>query len=438
MQEEDAAPRRVPHYRVQDLKRKESTMGFNPLDEKGIPLEKQVRNWSELNVEPYKPLEVHPYTRTRIILMNGAEVEATLFLHQFNRHTADPDLKQHLAMARRMEQQQQKAVNWLIPGGESVLEVTLGYEQVAVDLTAWLARTEPDPYVKAALDFALIEDFDHLYRYANLYDMQGHDTQRVIGEYTEVMPGRPTIAEHRHPFDSVNKHVDNKKAKMLTKLHIMTIVPAEQQTMNFYMNVGNRYTDPLARGLFLEIGQIEEQHVSHYECLADPTASWFERWVMHDYTECYLYYSCMESETDPRVKKMWEHMLEMEIGQLHGSIKQMQKHERRDAREMFPDEFPELVIFQSNKEYVRKIVEQQVNLTAKGTDFVPVGSLPADFRFFEYNRRVNSGTVNTQEVIREHVEAKGQDYRLTTEGEHPVEELRDRQAPSDTVARTPK
>jgi hypothetical protein len=32
---------------------KEMTMDFNPLEEKGRPLEKQVINWDELNVKPY-------------------------------------------------------------------------------------------------------------------------------------------------------------------------------------------------------------------------------------------------------------------------------------------------------------------------------------------------------------------------------------------------
>ena len=54
-------------------------------------------------------------------------------------------------------------------------------------------------------------------------------------------------------------------------LNALTIVSSEQQTMNFYMNVGNRPEDPLARALYLEIAQIEEQHVSHYESILDPT-----------------------------------------------------------------------------------------------------------------------------------------------------------------------
>ena len=93
-------------------------MSFNPLSERGIPLEKQLRNWSELNVKPYDKDAVHPFTRCRVILMNGIEVEAAMFSHQFARHTRNLDLKRMLAMTRRVEQQQQKAVNWLTPAQE--------------------------------------------------------------------------------------------------------------------------------------------------------------------------------------------------------------------------------------------------------------------------------------------------------------------------------
>lgn len=43
-----------------------------------------------------------------------------------------------------------------------------------------------------------------------------------------------------------------------------------------------------------EIAQIEEQHVSHYESLLDPGASWLEREVMHQYNGCWLYWSFMQ------------------------------------------------------------------------------------------------------------------------------------------------
>jgi hypothetical protein len=253
-------------------------MGFNPLTEKGIPLEKQLRNWSELNVQPYDKEQVDPYTRTRVIAMNGIEVESIIFSHQFARHTDNPEIKRALAMTRRIEQQQQKAVNWLTPGDETTLENTIAYEQVAVDLTAYVARTEPDPYLKQVYDFGLLEDFDHLYRYANLLDLlEGKKAERITRGLTEIMPGRPTIDEHRHPFDDIRAHYDKHTVDPLSRLHALTIMSAEQQTMNFYMNMGNRYVEPIARALYLEIGMIEEQHVTQYESLLDPLESWFQQ-----------------------------------------------------------------------------------------------------------------------------------------------------------------
>ena len=106
-------------------------------------------------------------------------------------------------MLRRSEQQQQKRIDWLSPTNETARK-TISYEQVAVDLTAWLAMHEPNPYVKATLDFILLEDFDHLYRYANLLDMDdnipAHD---IVKKYVEIMPGGP---RSRTPASSRYSH----------------------------------------------------------------------------------------------------------------------------------------------------------------------------------------------------------------------------------------
>ncbi len=407
-------------------KPKQTQQTFNPFAEKGTPVEKQIHSWREMSPTPYDKNEVHPYTRTRVILMNGIEVEAALAKHQFARHTDDLELKQQVALTRRLEQQQQKMVNWLIPGDETPLEVTLGYEQVAVDLTAWLARTEPDPYVKAALDFALLEDFDHLYRYANLYELtEGKDASDIVGELTEITPGRPTFVEHRHPVDSVRRPYDDKTADPLTKLHVLTIVSGEQQTMNFYMNVGPQAKSTLGGGLYAEIAMIEEQHVSHYETLADPTVSWFDRLVLHEYNECYLYYSCMASEVDPRLKGFWEEHLAEEVEHLRLARDLMKEHEKKDPAEMFPKSLPELTIFQPNKDYVREVLATQVGLTADETEFVPFAEMTHRDRYEMWQQAVNRDTVPSQEVILENIRKNGRDYRLETEGPNPVPALRE-------------
>lgn len=67
-------------------------MAFNPPEQRGVSLDQQLRSQRELNVKPIVPDHCDPYTRCRIITMHGI------------------------------------------------------YDQVAVDLTARVARMEPDPY----------------------------------------------------------------------------------------------------------------------------------------------------------------------------------------------------------------------------------------------------------------------------------------------------
>ena len=136
-------------------------------------------------------------------------------------------------MVRRVEQQQQKMISYLKPIDENPLETTIAYEQLAVDLTVNLALMEPNLYVKKALDFALLEDFDHLYRFSDLLEMeQGVKGERLVGGYTEIMPGRPTISEHRYPFDDIRRAIKNEKSDPLTRLHSGIITATDLETMN--------------------------------------------------------------------------------------------------------------------------------------------------------------------------------------------------------------
>jgi hypothetical protein len=399
---------------------------MNPLEERGIPVEEQFRSWSELDVDPYDKYDVDPYTRARVILMNGIEVESIMFSHQFARHTDNLDIKWALALSRRIDQQQQKVVNGLNPGDQSPLETTIGYEQVAVDLTAWLAQHEPDPMLKQALDFALLEDFDHLYRYADLYDMlHGKDAAELTKHLTEITPGRPTYAHHRHPYDEVRGHYSTHTVDPLSRLHVMTIVAGEQQTMNFYMNHGTDYIEPIARGLYAEIAMVEEQHVSHYESLLDPLDSWLKQLVFHEYNEVYLYWSMLEQETDRRIRQIWELHCNMEIGQLRAACELLRRFEGVEPEEILPPALPNTpVTFRSNKEYVRGILETQYDLRTDGLIYVPIDDLPDNHRYFKFQETVNAGGNPSEQIVDEDRQARGLEYRDETDGDNPIIDLR--------------
>lgn len=399
---------------------------FSPLQHKGIPIEEQPRAWSDLVTRPFARQEIHPYSRARALLVNSVELEAVTFSHQMARNTLDPEVRRRLGWLRRIEAQQQKAVSALLPGDDSALSVTLGYEQAAVDLTAFIAQAEPDPYLRQVYDFALIEDFDHLYRYANLYQLlEGHRAEEVCGDLTEIMPGRPTCFEHRDPCDEVRRPLTVLAAHPQSVLNALTLVATAQQAMNFYMAVGPRHQEPIARALYAEIAMVEEQHVTHYESILDPTASWLQNLVLHQWHECWVYWSAAAEEPEPQARQLYETCLAMEIEQLRLACDLMCTVEKRDPESILPlPAFTTPLSFRESKSYVRQVLARQTDLTAKLSDFVPVSTLPGDDRYFVYQRCVNGDWSPSEAVIRQNAAASGAEYRLETDGPHPVPGLR--------------
>ena len=413
---------------------------MNPFNEKPRSIEKSLQNWSQMYPRPYNKREVDPYTKCRIILMNGTEFEANWFSHQFARHTNDNDLRRDLALTRMVEKEQQLKNSLLKPKDESILEHTISYEQLAVDLTSELAKREPDCNVKNSLDFALLEDFDHLYRYANLLEMeQGIYAEWLVGRYTEIMPGRPTISHHRFPIDNVKRSIDAKNSDVQTVLNTMIITAAEQQTMNYYMNVTNFACSDIGRRLYQEIALVEEEHVTQYESLMDPNATWLEMLLWHEYCECYLYWSCYMTETDPYIKTLWEENLSFEIAHLHKAVELLKKYENKDYTEVIPNgDFPAPISLHENIDYVRRILGDTVQFTNYREDYVKVGDLPNDVDFFRYQRQINPNVLEVPShiIIEDFIRRHGLDYRYQV-APSPIPELRNRREDNTSVGRKP-
>ena len=81
---------------------------MNPFEAKSKDVEDCFMDWKQMYPKPYDKNNVSPYTKTRIILMNGTEFESNWFLHQFARNCNDNDLRRVIALVRNQEQQQQK------------------------------------------------------------------------------------------------------------------------------------------------------------------------------------------------------------------------------------------------------------------------------------------------------------------------------------------
>ncbi len=377
-------------------------MSFNPLKEKGLPIEKQLRNWHQIVGKPYNKSDVDCYTRTRQILMNGIEIEAWGFKHQLNRFLPNDADKDIISKISRIEDSQQTTMNWMGPADQSVLETTLGYEQVAVDLTAWMAQNEPDKYVKETFDFGLLEDFDHLYRYSQFaYMTEGINPNDIVQEQTDIIVGRPTQNHHNCNAMRRRYHYNKATATPQTKVNILTLLSGEQQTHNYYAEHGFMYPDHVLRETYAEIKDVEEEHVTMYESLIDPSESMWEKFLLHEFTEVCNYYTCVEDEVDDRIRATWELFLDIELGHLQIAAELFKKYENRDPEEVIGSNIVIPCRFLSQKEYVRKVLLNEVDKRLDSNmGYIKIDNLPEDWASYKIQEKANEISSPTENAIR--------------------------------------
>jgi hypothetical protein len=344
-------------------------MTIDLLRDKGTPLSQQRLSWRDMVGRPISKLDDDAFTRVRIILMNGLELDSLRTKQVALRMNRDARVA--LSELMRVEQHQATTINWLIGADHSPIETTIGYEQTAIEVTASVAQLEPDPYLASAYRFALLEDFDHLYRYSALLDrLEGKDANNITQGYTDIVPGRATLYHHRAPEHELVRPYE-RDAKLATKLHALTLTGGEYQTHDYYMNIGPVFADPLARQLYAEIASVESQHITHYGSMLNPDESILEKLLLTEACEIWNYAGCLAQESNPRIKAIWERFLDFELGHFQAALELFKDTERRDPAEVLGDaKLPDFIRFESQRDFVRKTVEEEASLRKNGTQFV--------------------------------------------------------------------
>ncbi len=344
-------------------------MTINLLQDKGTALDRQRMSWKDMVGKPISKLDDDAFTRVRIILMNGVELDSLRTKQVALR--ANAEARVALAQLMRVEQHQATTINWLLGADHSPIETTIGYEQTAIEVTASVAQLEPDPYLAQGYRYALLEDFDHLYRYSALLDrLEGKDANNITQGYTDIVPARETWFHHRAPeHDLLEPYGPD--ALLATKLHALTLTGGEYQTHDYYMNIGPIFADPVARQLYAEIASVESQHITHYGSMLNPNETPLEKLLVCEANEVWNYAGCASQEENPRVRAIWERFLDYELGHFQMVLKLFKDIERRDPAEVLGDgSLPKFIEFRSHRDFVRKVVEEESGMRKDGTQFV--------------------------------------------------------------------
>ena len=99
----------------------------------------------------------------------------------------------------------------------------------------------------------------------------------------------------------------------------------------------------------------------------------------------------------------------------------LRRFDGREPEQIVGTGLPEPMTFEPNKEYLRHLIATQLDLTTLGAGYVR----EAHERFEWMQQQVHGGEQPpSEQVIQAHRDRYGDEYRLETEGPHPVESLR--------------
>jgi hypothetical protein len=119
----------------------------------------------------------------------------------------------------------------------------------------------------------------------------------------------------------------------------------------------------------------------------------------------------VQSESNGRIKAIWERFLEYELGQLRYVSDLFEQLERRDAAEVLQDgKLPAPIEYVSHRDFVRETLRNEVHLSAKGTQFIQRDEESPETR--DYRAHLNSEGVASDRVANGYVWAPGTEIKV--------------------------
>lgn len=393
---------------------------MNPYNEPPRRVGSSLKSWRGLLPAPARRIDA--LGRARLTLAAALESEAQGALSALAGET-DSETLRGASLIARVDLEQEISLAALFPRARAC-EALLTALFMYAELLSAAAQAEPDARARAAMDFLLPEACDMLYRVANLMSLvYGLSADVILCGQAEVLPGRPCVAAHRHPFDDVHAPLADLRPQTLLSLTLL--------------RAAARYTAHTATGAMASRSAKERALCAELTLLLSAHAV---QWLSllgeggalprHEYAECYLYYSLLAQETDARLHDLYSRSLEAELAHLQKAAALC------PGRAPFPHaDFPAPLWLRASKGYIRDAL-RLVGATVRRGETLPVGALPGGADFFRYQAWMNfdEQAVPSHAVVLAHIQKTGADYRVQI-APHPVETLRCRTADSCHVGR---
>ena len=345
--------------------------------DKGTPVSRQRFTWKELVQPPYSKLDDDAFTRVRVILMNGIEAEALRFQHACARMNRDAAARR----SRRCGASSSTSRRWSTGSTRrtrSPLETThrlrAGGDRGHRQRRPERARPVPGAGLPLRPARGLRPPVPLL---ARCWTGSRARTPTTSSRATPTScPGRPTAVEHRAPEDDLRRPYDRTTAAPLTKLHALTIMAGRAPDARLLHDHRARCSPTRWRASSTRRSPRSRSSTSPSTSRSSTRARrWLEKWLLHEASEVYNYYSCVRVRDEPAHQGDLGALPRLRARPPRTSCASSSSSiERRDPAEVLPDDAAGADrASRASASSCARCCSSEVDLRANGTEFVRHG-----------------------------------------------------------------
>ena len=153
-----------------------------------------------------------------------------------------------------------------------------------------------------------------------------------------------------------------------------------------------------------------------YESLIDPSESFYEKLLLHEFTEVCTYHNCMTDESNEMLMPIWEEFLAMELDHLQTAAKLFKKYEKRDPEEVIGEDIVHPCHFTSQKDYVEKVLRAEIDKRlGSNKDYQFTKDIPDDWASYWVQETAGKDGSPSEVTIRVIAEQKNRDLVCANE-----------------------
>ena len=366
------------------------------------------------------------------LLLTAMESYTVRQSHVFSQMILNDDLKRDLALILRADWGQFCALSEIKHPVKNNTANLLSALLLSITLAAHITQRTKEPIIRDSIDFIIPEYQDMIYRLSNAMILSGFkpiDIINLLNGYAEIMPGRPLIACHRHPYDSVA--VPLREITIHDRIAFIIMAASENLILDRIQACMQNAETESEKALFMEFSLIAQQHMIFLASFF-PQVHPLETLYHCHLAEAFAYNSCAAQEDNKVIRQFYLAEKSHEMAHIK---KLAQMIHLECGRQLAHPSFPSPLQLTPQKGYIRDMVKN-LGVTLRRGKIIPVGSLKKGADFFRYQNKLCTAcqAIPSHEIIMQVIREKGTDFRYEI-APHPVQLMQDRETDHTDIGR---